>query len=313
MNAGTWRSTDLPLSLRAQATRAMLSEVHLPWSLSLGDRANCDCRLDWHPLAGCSVIECRTGRLAGSRGGRELRQTDGDYLGLLLVLAGRERVRQDDVSVDLGKGDLLLWDGARPIRFEIVDPLHKVTLLIPRERLHRALAGSEPRGAVKLDAGGGLGALAAGHLASLARVVRDIPVGHAPLAADILVDLLGRLLDPGTARDAPRDLLARILAHIDTRLDDPDLTPSRIAAAFDITPRYLHMLFSSTGETLSAHIRARRLEAIRRDLADPRLSGRTITEIALRWGFNDAAHASRAFSAAFGIAPNRYRAVRRLD
>lgn len=311
MNAGTWRSIDLPPSLRAEATRAMLSEVHLPWSLTLGDRAGCDCRLDWSPLAGCSVIECCTDRLSGFRSGRELRRTDGDYFGLLLVLAGRERVRQDDVAVDLRRGDMLLWDGARPIRFEIVDPLHKVTLLVPRERLHRSLAGHEPRGAVTLDAGTGLGALAAGHLASLARVARDMPAGHAPLAADILVDLLGRLLEPGTRRDPPGDLLARILAHVDRRLDDPDLTPSRIAAAFDITPRYLHMLFSPTGETLSAHIRARRLEAIRRDLADPRLSGRSITEIALRWGFNDAAHASRAFSVAYGMPPGRYRAIRR--
>ena len=69
------------------------------------------------------------------------------------------------------------------------------------------------------------------------------------------------------------------------------------------------MLFSATGATLSAHIRARRLAAMRRDLADPRLSDRSITEIALNWGFSDSAHASRAFSAAFGQSPSLFRAA----
>jgi AraC-like DNA-binding protein len=106
-------------------------------------------------------------------------------------------------------------------------------------------------------------------------------------------------------------MLSRILRHVEVNLEDQDLTPSRIAARFGISPRYLHMLFSSTGGTFSAHVRARRLAAMRRDLADPRLADRSITQIALAWGFADAAHASRAFSAAYGLSPSRWRAARR--
>jgi AraC-like DNA-binding protein len=311
MISGTWRSADQPQALRAQAARAMLSEVHLPWSLNLPDRARYDCRLDWHGLGGCSVVECRSAPLSGYRDAADIRRTDGDYFGMLLVLSGEERVRQGDVEASLGAGDMLLWDGSRPVRFEVMSPLHKVTLLVPRERLVRGVVASEPRGAVRLESRSGLGALAAGHLASLAKVARDIPAGHAPLAADILVDLLGRLLDPIAQTPATGDLLSRILAHVEDDLDDPALTPSRIAARFGISPRYLHMLFSSTGETLSAHVRSRRLAAMRRDLADPRQAHRSITEIALAWGFCDSAHASRAFSAAFGQPPSAYRASRR--
>lgn len=311
MEAGTWRSIDLPSALRAQATRAVLSDVHLPWSLALDDRTAHDCRLSWHPLAGCSVIECRSDRLAGWRESREVQRTEGDYLGLLLVLAGRERVRQDDVALDMRPGNLLLWDGARPIRFEIVDPLHKVTLLIPRARLSRAVTRAEPRGAVLFDSSSGLGALAAGHLGALARVGRDMPATHAALAADVLVDLIARLLEPGDADTVQDGLLGRILAHVQANFEDPELTPSRMAATFGITPRYLHMLFSSAGETPAARIRRLRLEAIRRDLADPRLSRLSITEIVLRRGFNDGAHASRAFRAAYAMSPSAYRETRR--
>ena len=45
------------------------------------------------------------------------------------------------------------------------------------------------------------------------------------------------------------------------------------------------------------------------DLADLRLCERSITEIAFAWGFNDAAHFSRAFSNAFGLSPTRFRAM----
>jgi len=119
------------------------------------------------------------------------------------------------------------------------------------------------------------------------------------------------MVEPAVDIPASGDLLSRIRAYVQANLADPMLTPSRIAARFDISPRYLHMLFSATGATISAHIRARRLSAMRRDLADPRLSNRSITEIALTWGFADAAHASRAFSAAFGQSPSLYRAGRR--
>jgi len=310
MTAGTWRSTDVPQALRAEATRAMLSDVHLPWSLDLPDRIPHDCRLDWHGLGGCTIVECRSAPLSGFREAPDIRRTEGDHFGLLLVLSGRERVRQADVVATLGPGDMLLWDSSRPIRFEIVDTLHKVTLIVPRERLARA-ASAEPRGARQLESRGGLGALAAGHLASLSKVVADIPVGHAPLAADILVDLLSRMLDPVAPSPAGGDLFRRLLRHIEDNLNDPELTPSRIAARFGISPRYLHMLWSGSGGTVATHIRSRRLDAMRRDLADPRLSHRSITDIALAWGFSDAAHASRAFSAAFGRSPSAYRSSRR--
>jgi AraC-like DNA-binding protein len=82
-------------------------------------------------------------------------------------------------------------------------------------------------------------------------------------------------------------------------------------ASLAMTLRHLHMVFAETGGTLGAHIRDRRLARIRRDLADPRLARRSITEIAFRWGFNDAAHASRAFSRAYGMSPSRFRTEHR--
>ncbi len=308
MAAGIWNSAHVPAPLRAQAVRHMLSEVHLPWSLDLGDRDLCECRLDWHGLGDCTVIKCRSDRLAGSRGASDIRQTEGEHFGLLLILAGSERVRQEDTVATLGPGDLLLWDSTRPIRFEVTRSLEKITLLVPREKVERATV-SELRGATRLEGRSGLGALVAAHLSSLTRIATDIPPDHARLASDVLVDLLGRMLDPQDPGPQGGDLVERIARYIDDNLADPALTPTRIATRFGITPRYLHMTWSAAGRTVSAHIRSKRLAAIRRDLADPRLARHTITDIAFAWGFSDAAHTSRAFSTAFGLSPSEYRAT----
>jgi methylphosphotriester-DNA--protein-cysteine methyltransferase len=67
-----------------------------------------------------------------------------------------------------------------------------------------------------------------------------------------------------------------------------------------------HLLFSERGVTVGSWIRSRRLAQSRIELSNFR-EDRTITEIAMMWGFSDAAHFSRSFKAAFGISPNAFR------
>jgi len=55
------------------------------------------------------------------------------------------------------------------------------------------------------------------------------------------------------------------------------------------------------------HIRQRRLERCRRDLAEPLLSARPVYAIAARWGFAHPAEFSRIFHSAYGIPPGEYR------
>ena len=51
----------------------------------------------------------------------------------------------------------------------------------------------------------------------------------------------------------------------------------------------------------------RRHDHCRRDLEDPALAERGVLAIARRWGFDDAAHFSQVFKAAYGAPPGRYR------
>ncbi|WP_406117948.1 helix-turn-helix transcriptional regulator [Streptomyces sp. NBC_00989] len=102
--------------------------------------------------------------------------------------------------------------------------------------------------------------------------------------------------------------MAQIHAFVQDHLGKADLTPDTIAAAHHTSLRYLHKLFQQEeGHTVACWIRSRRLEACRRDLADPRLAARPIHTIAARRGFSSPAHFSQAFRAAYGTAPREFR------
>jgi AraC-like DNA-binding protein len=100
---------------------------------------------------------------------------------------------------------------------------------------------------------------------------------------------------------------ARVRRHIEERLRDPDLCPAQVAASLKLSPRYLRMIFSAHGETISAYILRRRVEECAREIADPHLRARSITEIAFSWGFNSASHFSRSFAERLGVSPRVHR------
>ena len=103
--------------------------------------------------------------------------------------------------------------------------------------------------------------------------------------------------------------LLLVKRYIEENLAEPDLSPARIAKANRISLRYLHVLFEREGTTVQQYIIQERLLRCRRELENPSMAGRTITDIAFSWGFQSATHFSRRFKAAFGLTPQDYRAA----
>ena len=99
----------------------------------------------------------------------------------------------------------------------------------------------------------------------------------------------------------------RIINYIEAHLNDPDLTPTRIAEACKMTARYLHHLFSDQDETVARYILRRRLEACSRALQSNAQRGRTVTAIAFDYGFNSPTHFGRVFRAKYNVTPREYR------
>ena len=100
---------------------------------------------------------------------------------------------------------------------------------------------------------------------------------------------------------------ARVCAQIELRLCEPDLAVGDIAKSEGLSSRYIQKLFEAQDRAFSDYVRHRRLEQCRRDLLNPQYASCSVAEIAFRWGFGNAAHFSRAFSAAYGISPRDFR------
>ena len=113
-------------------------------------------------------------------------------------------------------------------------------------------------------------------------------------------------------RNTPEPALVRdIRRHVAEHLGDPELSPASVARAVGVSVRHLHRLLAGAGAgSLGEWVRRSRLERCAADLRDPALAHENLTQIAFRWGFNDSAHFSRSFRAAYHQAPRDYRAGR---
>jgi transcriptional regulator GlxA family with amidase domain len=81
----------------------------------------------------------------------------------------------------------------------------------------------------------------------------------------------------------------------------------------NVSVRRLHQLFATTGRSVGEHVRDLRLAGVRRDLADPRLSGLSIARVAAAHGWQNASAFSRQFRLTESCTPTefRVRALRR--
>ncbi len=88
---------------------------------------------------------------------------------------------------------------------------------------------------------------------------------------------------------------------------DRDLEPAEVSRAAGVSHWHFQRMFKAlTGETVKGYVRARRLAQARLALIG---SERPVLEIALEAGFESQAAFGRAFKAAFGMPPARYRSL----
>ncbi|WP_253777061.1 helix-turn-helix domain-containing protein [Goodfellowiella coeruleoviolacea] len=254
----------------------------------------------------------RPRRAARSRPG-----VDTDCYTVALTLHQAVRVDQVDREGVLGSVDLVLLNGFRPgmvadgagsgLIDGVAARVPKGVLALPPSQVDRLVAR-------RLPGRTGVGALLSQFLLCLATGASQYRSSDATRLGTVLLDLLTAVLAHELDTDAARSpqnqrqsLITRILAFVQDHLADAGLSPASIAAAHHISTRYLHKLFHSQGLSVAGWIRQRRLEACRRDLSDPAQRGRSTRAIAARWGFTNPAHFSRAYRAAYGVAPSDHR------
>jgi len=159
-----------------------------------------------------------------------------------------------------------------------------------------------------METGRGLGALVRQLIVELCRSEGS---GEIAVMQETLFQLMASLLGTHAAPRPVRDTIpARIIALIEGRLADPELSPEMIAACCGLSLRSLQRRFARAGESVGHWIRHRRLERCYADLMNPRWRKHSIASIAFRWGFVEQAHFSRCFRQQYGISPREVRLLR---
>jgi AraC-like DNA-binding protein len=247
-----------------------------------------------------------------------IRRSDPEWYEMSLALRGAQRVAQVGRDSSHGPRNLVIYDSSRPFDHQLIaaggGDVALVVVQVPRARFPVPADSVDRLLALGISTHTGVGALLEQFLVRLTVDAHHYREADAPRLETVLLDLFAATLaheldvdDVVPPEFRQRALLLRIKAFIHQRIGDPRLSPAVVAAAHHISTRHLHRVFQDQDTTVAAWIRTQRLEACRRDLADPALCLTSIRELAARRGFGDPVVFSRTFRNAFGCSPRDYR------
>ncbi len=310
-----WRVSGADSAQRLESWREILAATHLDFDVRFTHRTppRFNGAVTRRAIGDLRLVDCAASPFLGNRGrgvmgaGREDAQPE-EIFGFQFVCKGVELVREGGRELALTAGDVVLWDGLQPTEVEIVESFYKRTLLFPRER---ALAVcprlAEPDTLPSLE-GSGPARLLVRYMNALAAELPGLDAAAGAAAANAALELLRAAVEPSvpTSRSATRAAMrSEIRRYIQNHLHDPVLSPASIARAYAMSVRALHALFEEGDSSVAGLVRTERLARCLEDLQRPNTG--SVTDIAFRWGFCDAAHFSRVFKRTFGATPSDIR------
>ena len=265
-------------------------------------------RVEAHRFGRMIVFERRLSGVMHGRDAGRVRRDGFDHFTIQLLCGGRFHGGSPGNERPLCPGDVILFDMTRPQRTR-AEGAHFVTISLARDVVESVLPDARRfHGEILPAASAGL---LADLMESLARRAGSLSPEAAGRTARALAELLAAAFGAPevlseAAAEAALDLRRhRAEAFIEAQLHDPRLDPERIADALGLSRTTLYGLFAPSGGG-SRHILTRRLERLRSALGRP-TETRSVTTLTYDHGFTSESHCSRAFRAAYGMPPGRYR------
>jgi AraC-like DNA-binding protein len=254
-------------------------------------------------------LESNRHRVMRSR--TQVRGSEVGYLKIVAPFYGCAGVEQKGRAAWVSPGEWSIYDTTDTYAVNNPSRVEHLIVMVPKAHLaERGLAIDELM-ARRLGGQGGIARVA---LETMRSAWRELPSMNADAAQSLgdvitqcvhlsLLDLAGR----GTALTQREALRERIKQHVMRHLADPDLSVEQIARALNVSRRHLYNAFADEPDGVAGFLLARRLEACRLAFDDAKLADRSITEIALAFGFSNPAHFSRVFRTHSGVSPSAYR------
>lgn len=263
-----------------------------------------------HSIDDLSLVELNCDPCEGARTAAHVSDADSDAVVLIAVLSGCEALTRAGETTLVSAGDAVLWDTRNQAEFEVLESVRTVNLLIPRAALAEVSGRRWPAFGGALERGSPSVRLLVSYLSILADSLDELPQSAVTAARNAALELFDGAVGRGSRADeafGSTSLRAAIDVWIDSRLIDPSLSLTTVAAAHSVSVRTVQRVFEMSGETFNGTVRARRLARARDELC---CANNSITSIASQWCFADASHFSRLFKARFGCSPAAYRSQR---
>lgn len=277
----------------------------------LGERATFDGRLHTAQAGDVRFTRLEADRHRVIRQGPRPHDDGTGFLKIVAPWAGSAAIEQGGRRAWVQPGGWAIYDTTESYEVVNPDPSDHLIVMLPKAPL---LAGGLPLGALMGRNAGGASGMSRVALEAMRNTFEELPrmtPRSSNRAGDLILEMVRLALLELVGEHPPVNQMAafkrRIREFIAQRLRDPHLSIGGIAAALHCSKRHLHNAFADEDLTIAHYILSARLEACMRDLGSPAHAGRTITDIALSWGFNSAAHFSRAFHEHVGSSPSDFR------
>lgn len=308
----SFSTTGVPLRRKISYWNEISSQTFAAMQVVPRDRDQFEGRLDRETAGPLALAEVRSSAGSVHHPGAASLTGDPRYVLAIPIEGGFQVAHDRRASFDLRVGEFCLLDEARPYRLAH-DKFARTFCVVLSGRLLGSLIPDAPR------FGGMIMRPVTPVCRMLVNLLQDLSGEFArhrtekltPWFANVLTSFIAAAYSEvtGVGEQSTREGRKQLIrSHVEGRLTDPQLRAGSVARHFGISERYLRLLFESDGEPLSAYILRRRLENCARLLGDARWRGATITDVALRNGFNNVTHFGYAFKQRFGMTPRDYRA-----
>jgi len=281
----------------------------MPWTPEVIARETFYAHISSRTFPDAAVAKLKLGPLIASRTKSDIANSAIDCVYAQYIVSGFMKVVLPQCETILAAGDLMLHDGATPVRLQSNGVEYEViTCMIPKHQLacddwlpsailRQQTLISPIRSCLSHFATNLETASSTELLATLDAFVALVPAGTRTALGNS--ERMSKL--------AKSDQLRRILLFVHENLSDPELNPSTVAAEFRISNRYVHMLFAQMNTSFMVYVADRRLEKIKNDIQSQSLSAIPIATIANRWGYREWSTFFRAFKARHGTSPSNLR------
>ncbi len=224
----------------------------------------------------------------------------------MLVQSGSINVDQNDSRLVVRAGELFVYRHGMPFHLDFVLPYRAISIWAPPDlfRVHsnnRSISSPSV-----LSSAMGNTSLAVSMLSHLADIAGTQAFQHVSQLGGAVLDVLASSLT-GSAEGGLDDRASAVAdtleEYVKRYIDDPDISPERLANVGGLSLRTLNRVFASKGTTPMRWVLQLRLNESYAGLKAGRHA--TVTEAAFAYGFRDTSHFSRAFSTHFGRPPSQ--------